>query len=231
MTRSFKADFHMHTHHSKDCLSRTEDVLLAAVRKGLAAIAITDHDAIGGALEAQKIALARKLPLQVIVGEEVGTEEGDLLVYFVKKRIAPGKLADVLAEVKRQGAVCAAAHPYDFARRGIALDRLPSGLAGKIDAIEVFNARVPLASQNAKAMKFALAGRKAILAGSDAHHPSEVGAAYVEFYWVGRLDAGALLHARRIIGGASSPQFVRFYTRYAVLRKKLSWLLPLRATH
>jgi len=222
-----KADLHTHTIFSKDSLSRVEDVLAAAVKRGMGAIAITDHDAIEGAIEAHEIARAQKLPLQVIVGEEVRTDAGDLLVYFVKKRIAPGKLSDVLAEVKKQGAVCSAAHPYDAARHGIDLQGLPADVLGKIDALEVFNARVPIASQNARAMGFALANKKTLLAGSDAHHPSEVGAAHVEFYGVDALDADALLHAHRKIGGKSSSPFVRFYSRYAVLRKRLRWLFPI----
>jgi predicted metal-dependent phosphoesterase TrpH len=229
MTRAFLADFHMHTDYSGDCLSRVEDVLAAAVKRNLSAIAITDHNEIEGAQEAQKIARARKLALQVIVGEEVRTDKGDLLVYFVKKRIAPGKLSDVLAEVKRQGAVCAAAHPYDAARHGICLQGLAPDALGQIDALEVFNARVPLAAQNARAMGFALENKKALLAGSDAHHPSEVGAAYVEFYGVDALDAHALLHAHRKIGGKSSSPFVRFHSRYAALRKKLAKLFGARA--
>jgi len=222
-----KADLHTHTIFSKDSLSQVEDVLAAAVKRGMGAIAITDHDEIKGAVEAQKIASARKLPLQVIAGEEVSTDKGDLLVYFVKKRIAPGKLSDVLAEVKKQGAVCSAAHPYDFARHGIDLQMLPAEVLGKIDALEVFNARVQIASQNARAMGFALKNKKALLAGSDAHHPSEVGAAHVEFHGVDKLDADALLHAHRKIGGKGSSPFVRFYSRYAVFRKKLAPRLPL----
>ena len=218
----------MHTRHSGDSLSRVEDVLAAAVKRGLSAIAITDHDGIEGAIEAQRLARAQKLPLQVIVGEEVRTDEGDLLVYFVKERIAPGKLVDVLAEAGRQGAVCAAAHPYDAARHGIDLQGLAPGVLGKIGAIEVFNARVPLASQNARAMAFALKGGKALLAGSDAHHPSEVGAAYAEFHGVSELDAHSLLHAHRKIGGKSSSPLVRFHSRYAVLRKKMAGIFPLR---
>ena len=222
MIRAFRADFHTHTHYSVDSLSRVEDVLSAAMKLGLSAIAITDHDGIEGALEAKEIARSQKLPLQVIVGEEVRTDAGDLLVYFVKKRIAPGKLEDVLAEVKRQQAVCCAAHPYDAARHGMAPHVLAPDVLMKIDALEVFNARVPLGPQNARAMAFALKNKKALLAGSDAHHPSEVGAAYVEFYGVDSLDAVSLLHAHRKIGGKRSSPFVRFYSRYAVLRKKIA---------
>jgi len=228
MTGAFRADFHVHTRYSGDCLSRVEDVLAAAMERGLSAIAITDHDAIGGALEARRIARAQKLPLQVIVGEEVRTDEGDLLVYFVEKRIAPGRLGDVLAKARRQGAVCAAAHPYDAARHGIGLQGLPQAGLGKIGAIEVFNARVPFASQNARAMGFALQNRKALLAGSDAHHPSEVGAAYAEFHGIASLDARSLLGAQRKIGGSRSSPFVRLYSRYAVLRKMLAPVFPLQ---
>ncbi|MFA6328069.1 MAG: PHP domain-containing protein [Candidatus Micrarchaeia archaeon] len=216
-----KADMHIHTRFSKDSLSGIDAVLGAALKKGLGAVAITDHDTVEGALEAQRVARERKLPLQVIAGEEVSTDEGDLLVYFVKKRIAPGKLADALAEAERQGAVCCAAHPYDFARHGIGLQGLAADALAGIGAVEVFNARVMAASQNARALGFALKHTKALLAGSDAHHPSEVGAAYAEFEGVASLDAFALLHAHRKIGGARSPWHVRFYSRYAVLRKKL----------
>ena len=54
----FRVDLHMHTRFSKDSLSRVEDVLAAAMRRGLSAIAITDHDGIEGALEAKEIALS-----------------------------------------------------------------------------------------------------------------------------------------------------------------------------
>ena len=227
MNNAIRADLHVHTRFSKDSLSDVDAVLGAAVARGLGAIAITDHDAIEGALEARRIALKQGMPLQVIVGEEVSTDEGDLLVYFVKRRIAPGNLPDVLAEAKRQGAVCSSAHPFDFARHGIALGGLPRGMLAKIGCVEALNARVPLPSMNAQAMKFALSHGKGILAGSDAHHPSEVGAAYAEFCGVRKLDAHALLRAERKICGKRSPPFVRFYSRYAVLRKKLARLFRL----
>jgi predicted metal-dependent phosphoesterase TrpH len=224
MGNGIKADLHTHTRFSKDSLSDIGAVLDAALARGLSAIAITDHDEVEGALEAQRMALDRKMPLQVIVGEEVRTDEGDLLVYFVKRKIKPGKLSVVLEEAKKQGAVCSAAHPYDTARHGIALDKLPSALLGQLDAVEVFNARVPLSSQNASALKFSLARKLAILAGSDAHHPSEIGTAYTEFEDVRALDAFTLRHANRKIGGRRSSPFVRFYSRYAVLRKRLAGL-------
>ncbi len=223
-----KADLHIHTIFSKDSLSRVPDVLKAAVKCNMGAIAITDHDEVEGAFLAQGIAREMGLPLQVIVGEEVRTDAGDLLVYFVKRKIKPGKLSVVLKEAKRQGAICAAAHPYDFARHGIALDKLPEALLRRIGGVEAFNARVPLPMHNAQALKFALAHKKAVLAGSDAHYLAEIGSAFVEFELEGRLDADALVKAERKIGGKSSAPFVRLHSRYAVLRKRLARFFPLR---
>lgn len=222
--RGFRADLHVHTCRSFDSLSKVEDVLEAAQKKGIDAVAITDHNQIAGALEAAALARKRKLPLQIIIGEEVGTDKGDLLVYFLKRRIAPGPLARVLTEVKNQGAACCAAHPYDFARHGIALGKLPASELKAIDAIEAFNARVALPSQNASALLFSQKEKKPFFAGSDAHHPSEVGAAYAEFEGVRKLGRQSLMSSPRKIGGKLSSPLVHFFSRYAVFKKKLARL-------
>ena len=221
----FRADLHMHTRHSKDSLSEPAAVLRAAVKKGLHAIAITDHDEIEGAFETARLAKEKKLPLQIIIGEEVSTDEGDLLVYFLKKKIAPGKLVAVLAEVKRQGAVCSAAHPYDYTRYGIALGKIPAKQLASIGAVEAFNARITVHSHNDDAAAFAKANGKPMLAGSDAHHPSEVGAAYAEFEGIKKLDARSLISAPRKLYGKVSPKYVHLFSRYAVLTKKAGKML------
>jgi len=222
--KNFRADLHIHTCHSIDSLSRVEGVLDAAVKRNLSAIAITDHNEVSGAFEAQKIARARKLPLQIIIGEEVMCTEGDLLVYFLKRRISPGKLADVLKEVKQQGAVCCSAHPYDFKRSGIRLEKQPSSIIAGINAIEGFNARATFASVNEYAVRFALLHKKPVLAGSDAHHALEVGGAYAEFEGISRLDKRSILAAPRKLHGRLSSPFVHFFSRYAVLKKKFARL-------
>ncbi len=220
MKTPFKADCHVHTCYSPDSLADIEGILEAAVKKGLSAIAITDHDTISGALEAKKIAC--KLPLQVIIGEEITTGKGDLLAYFVKKRIVPGPLSAVLDEVKKQGAVCCCAHPYDQFRKGVRPNLVAKDQLKKIHAIEVFNARSFNQSYNQKALSFAKKHKKVQLAGSDAHHASEVGRAYVEFKGIKKLGRNSLISAKRKIHGTLSPAYVRFFSKYAKLRKMLS---------
>lgn len=218
---SFKADLHIHTHRSLDSLSKPSEILAAAAAKGLSAIAITDHNEIDGAFETKELAEEKNMQMQVIIGEEVSTDKGDLLVYFLKRKIPRGILSDVLKEAKKQGAVCSAAHPYDFIRHGINLETLSPATLSKIGAIEAFNARITVPSHNAKALSFAFLHRKPVLAGSDAHHPSEVGAAYVKFEGVKQLTVKNILSAPRTLSGNLSPKYVHAYSRYAVLHRRL----------
>ncbi|MCX8195293.1 MAG: PHP domain-containing protein [Candidatus Micrarchaeota archaeon] len=221
--RVLRADLHVHTCYSIDSLAQPEAMLEAAVKKKLSAIAITDHNEIEGAIQAARAARKNRLPLQVIIGEEVATSEGDLLVYFLKKKIEGGSLGEVLAEAKRQGAITCAAHPYDAKRHGIQLERLQPELLQKIDAIETFNARVLLPKHNELAGKFAARFQKPFIAGSDAHHPSEVGTAYTEFSGIRKIDRKNILSSGRQVSGNHSAPLVHALSRYAVVVKKLGW--------
>ncbi len=83
------ADLHMHTEHSHDCSVPVRDLLDHAAAIGLGAIAITDHNAFGGALEA--VELARGGALRVIPGEEVKTDgQGEVIGLFLSEAIPSG---------------------------------------------------------------------------------------------------------------------------------------------
>src|SRR5439155_18911939 len=66
------ADLHMHTSWSHDCAIDAAELVDHAEGQGLGAIAVTDHNVFGGALEAAD--LARGRGLVVIRGEEVKTD-------------------------------------------------------------------------------------------------------------------------------------------------------------
>ena len=65
-------DLHMHTTWSHDCSIDVDELIDHAEAEGLGAIAVTDHNVFGGALEAVERARGRKLI--VIPGEEVKTD-------------------------------------------------------------------------------------------------------------------------------------------------------------
>ena len=104
------ADLHMHTIHSYDGTATVPAVLRRAKEIGLDVIAITDHDEIGGALEAMK--LASYYGVEVIPGIEITTAEGDLLALFITEKVSAGlSLIETILKVRELGGICIAPHP------------------------------------------------------------------------------------------------------------------------
>ncbi len=205
-----KVDFHTHTYHSKDSITSIEQLIAAAQKRGLDRVVVTDHNTLGGALEAQAAA-----PDLIIVGEEVQTTEGEFLAAFVTQEVPRGlEPLEALRRLKDQGAFISISHPFDPNRSGWSMETLTT-VAAQVDAIEVFNARVVDARHNQLAAEFAARLGLPGTAGSDGHHPSEIGWAYSmvpEFH-----DAQSLREAIRTaqIGGRISSPFVHFYSVWA----------------
>ena len=75
-----RTEFHCHTVYSKDSLTQPARLVDACRRKGIDRVVVTDHDAIGGAREAQALD-----PERVIVGEEIMTARGEILAAYVRE--------------------------------------------------------------------------------------------------------------------------------------------------
>ena len=165
-------DLHMHTDHSYDCATPVEVLLAEARTRGLGAIAVTDHNEISGALEAR----AKADGVKVIVGEEVKTAgQGEVIGLFIEEKIPRGgTLAEVIAEIKRQGGLVYVPHPFDRLHSVPDYEHL-LGVLDDVDAIEVFNPRVAIAEFNEEAVRFAAKYRIPAGAGSDAHVPQGLG--------------------------------------------------------
>jgi predicted metal-dependent phosphoesterase TrpH/glycosyltransferase involved in cell wall biosynthesis len=162
-------DLHMHTDHSPDCATPAELLLETAKEQGLGAIAITDHNEISGALEAQEIA-ARIGGIKVIVSEEVKTaHEGEVIGLFLSERIERGlSMAETIAEIRRQGGLVYVPHPFDRLHSVPDYENLLE-IVDEIDILEVFNPRVTLSSFNEEAVRFARKYAIVPGAGSDSH--------------------------------------------------------------
>jgi len=165
-------EFHCHTVYSRDSGSRVSALIRAARAQGIDRLAITDHNTIEGALKAKALA-----PELVIVGEEVLTERGELIAYFVQEEVPKGlTVRETLRRLKAQGAFISIPHPFDLRRHGWPLEELID-LLPEVDALEVFNARCLRKVSNDKALAFALERDVPMLAGSDAHSLVELGLA------------------------------------------------------
>ncbi len=105
-----KADLHMHTTYSWDGTSTVSGMLKQAALAGLDIVAITDHDAIQGSLEA--VQMAAQYGLQAIPGSEISTKQGHLLALFIQKKIPAGlPMIDTLLRVGEQDGLGIIAHP------------------------------------------------------------------------------------------------------------------------
>jgi predicted metal-dependent phosphoesterase TrpH/glycosyltransferase involved in cell wall biosynthesis len=162
------ADLHVHTAWSHDCAVPTAELLDHAEASGLGAIAITDHNTFGGALEALELARARNLV--VIPGEEVKTkDQGEVIGLFLSAEIPRGmSFGDTVEAIRAQGGLVYLPHPFD--RRHAIPD--PATLhrhLADIDVFEVYNARLLREPYNDEALRFARKYDLTMGAGSDAH--------------------------------------------------------------
>ncbi len=165
-------DLHMHTDHSHDCATPVEVLLATAKAQGLGAIAVTDHNEISGALDAQ----AKADGIKVIVGEEVKTaSQGEVIGLFLTEKIERGMtLAETIAEIKRQGGIVYVPHPFDRMHSVPDYEHL-LGVLDEVDAIEIFNPRIAFKPFNDEAVRFAAKYRIVGGAGSDSHVAAGLG--------------------------------------------------------
>ena len=189
---------HSHTMWSGDSTTTPDEIRDAVVAAGLDVVCITDHNAITGAIE-----LTSSLPCRVVVGEELKTHAGEIIGLFLRERVPIGVQPAQAAElIRAQGGVVYVPHPFDPMRRNLAEPAMRDlAAAGLIDAIEVINAKTSLQSLNRRAAAFAEEFDLAAGAGSDAHVPLALGAAYVEMPdFDGPADFLAKLRLGRVVG-------------------------------
>ena len=172
-----RVDLHAHTMWSGDATTTPDELEAAVEAAGIDVLCITDHGTTNGAT-----ALADRLPCRVVVGEELRTVAGEVIGLFLTERLPWGLSPTTAAErIRAQGGLVYVPHPFDPTRhclREAELDALVA--AGLVDAIEVLNAKTPLSFLNERAAAYAAEHGLLGGAGSDAHVPEAIGAAYVE---------------------------------------------------
>lgn len=181
------ADLHLHTIYSYDGTATVPAVLRRAHEIGLNVIAITDHDEIAGAYEAAR--LASHYGVEVILGSEITTAEGDLLALFIREKIQPGlSLIETLMRVREQGGVGIAAHPMagGMSMKSLTpysiLKALKHPLAGEVlIGIEAYNGTAIDRMSNHYARIFANGLSIAQTGNSDAHTIDTIGFGATEF--------------------------------------------------
>jgi len=212
-----RVDLHVHTCYSPDSLTPLQSIIEWATRRGIGAVAITDHNGIEGAL-----ALQARSPIQVIVGEEIHTTRGEITGLFLRDRVPPGLSPEETVQcIRAQGGVVAIPHPLDRMRRS-ALDRAALlSIIDDADALEGINARVTFPADNRLAARLAAAYGLLQCAGSDAHQGYEIGRAYVEMPRFTDRNSFLASLARGTVHGHLSSPLVHVGSTYAKFTKSM----------
>ncbi len=171
---SLKIDLHVHSCYSPCSNLALRTIEKAAQRRGLDVVAITDHNTIAGALELA----ARRTQLRIIVAEEIKTQEGEIIGYFLTERIPPAlSVRDTIGEIRRQGGLVSIPHPFDIFRRSRLGRAVIEDIISEVDMIEVFNARDIWQKADTASVEAWKNKGVVPVVGSDAHQRWEIGKA------------------------------------------------------
>jgi predicted metal-dependent phosphoesterase TrpH len=165
-----RADLHVHTIYSKDSLITPKDLVYYSKKRGLNAVAVTDHNQLEGALE-----IAKETDFLVIPGTEVSSSDGHIIALNPQELVPKGfSAAETVELIHRVGGVAIACHPYVYFKAC-----LGNKVSGMFDAIEVINARAfPFKRSVKKAEETAEKFGLARVAGTDAHYGPQIGYGY-----------------------------------------------------
>jgi predicted metal-dependent phosphoesterase TrpH len=194
-----RVDLHLHSRYSHDSSTTLEALIARARECGLDRIALTDHNAVEGALRLAQIA-----PELTIVGEEAKTREGEVIGLFITRRIPPYlKPEEAMDLIHEMGGLVYVPHPLDRNRAHYNAARIVE-LAPRIDIVEVYNPWAD-ASANKAAADMAAELGKVTATGSDSHGVAELGRSWMEMEeYDGAADfLDKLARARHVVTSSS----------------------------
>ena len=167
-----KFDPHIHSVYSGDSRSEVIDILIQAEKKGLDAIAISDHNEIKGSR------LARSYG-----GLGLGVDE------IIPKGLSAVETVDRIHDA---GGLAIVPHPFSYYRHGL-FCKVDKNLG--VDGVETKNARYIFGYSNKQAETLAYNKRLATLGASDSHFLKSVGDAFTEVNTKGNDSVDGILKA------------------------------------
>src|SRR4030066_2023958 len=109
-----KADLHVHSIYSNDSVITPKELVFYAKKRGLTAVAVTDHNQIEGALK-----IAKETDFPIIPGTEVSSLNGHIVGLNVNAPIPKGLSADETVDrIHKAGGIAIACHPFALLKGG-----------------------------------------------------------------------------------------------------------------
>ena len=165
-----KADLHVHTTYSSDSVITPKELVFYAKKRGLTAVAVTDHNQVEGARK-----IAKKTDFLIIPGTEVSSMHGHIVGLNVNTLIPRGLSADETVDrIHEAGGIAITCHPFALIKGSIG-----KHVSSKFDAVETINTSTfPFNRANSKANQLAERLKLPKVAGTDAHYGPVIGLAY-----------------------------------------------------
>jgi len=183
-----KADTHVHTNYSgvaslwklkfPESVTTPQEQVDQAIHNGMDVLCITDHNETAGAFVAQRY--AKDKDIDVIIGEEINTNEGEIIGMYLTEKIKRDlSIEETIDEIRSQGGLTIAPHPFSFHVDGLGEKIFSIDL----DGFEVMNGGHPDLYSNVMASKVMerYPGVWAPMSASDGHSRYTVGTCYTEF--------------------------------------------------
>ena len=182
-----------------DSISYPSEIVKMAERRQLNVLCVTDHNSIRGAIEARKHATS----VEIVIGSEIATLDGDLLGLFLTEDIPKGLPAEeTIDRIHQQGGLAIAPHPFSSHCDSLGLKIMEL----KLDGVELLNAAHRDGYTNDAAQTIAKDMNVAFVGGSDAHATTMVGNAYTKFDGENAEDLRkAILRKRTDFAGEPTP--------------------------
>jgi predicted metal-dependent phosphoesterase TrpH len=212
----YKIDFHTHSHTSKDG-GITPEEYHTILREGLLdCVAITDHNEIETAQM-----LHKSLGAKIIVGEEIMTNEGEIVGLFLSKFIEPYQTVEqTIQAIHEQNGIVYIPHPFETVRKGLhpeALERI----VHQVDIVEVCNGRAFLQNKSQQTVVWARLNHVPGAASSDAHGVAGLGRTYTQLKEIPTAKTLKQLMQTAVPITQRPTLRALLYPKYHVVRKKI----------
>lgn len=215
----YKVDLHTHSTASPDGGISLKQYRRALESGILDAIAITDHNSIDFATHAKQA-----LGERIIVGEEIMTNQGEIVGLFLDRAVQPGlSPEDTILAIKQQNGLVYIPHPFETIRKGLhpsTLERIQT----EVDIVEVCNGRAFLQNRYQQALLWAKLCGVPGAASSDAHGYRGLGRTFTALTDMPDRDTLLTLLASGQLHSERASLRSLLYPKYHKVRKKIGKL-------
>ncbi len=212
-----KVDLHVHSNYSKDSLITPKELVFYAKKRGLNAVAVTDHNQIEGSLK-----IAKEADFLVIPGMEVSSADGHIVALNLQELIPRGlSAAETVDRIHRASGIAIAVHPYAWFKGSLTSHVKEA----KFDAVETLNASAhPFNRCRRKAVELAQQLNLPCVGGTDAHYGPAIGCGYTAVDCEPAVDAiiKAIASGKCQAFGQPVPFTLSLQRQYKIIKRRIS---------